>query len=412
MQVFGLGRPNELILLLRKLFRISDEVGGAEWTGRNSGGGGSTHNSGEKATSAKSKSAQRRAEQQQISEAFRSTETSNNAGGAMAATGVVNAGTLKVRTENDARHAIALRRSAECALGLRIVAVWCDYMKHITELIALEGRFDMLVDCSNNIIALLLDLDQLVATIRSARTKSTKDESVTEKDARYAAAKITELNAELIALLSVQQLQPGVASSQLTYVEEAWQDLLQLSEVFPDFQDWCDVQASRGSPFGVELSQRYVTILIQALHRKLLEVTADWNTLNVADSTLRFLMQRMITVVERAAIVLGAHTLTSSVEWEEAPALNTAVGKLQKVVLEVLGRMRLSLFAMSTQARVLAQSSGGDIERQWKEAAELVARLHVQNSGGDKKGPGSRRSREDQLLDVVCALEKKCSLVA
>jgi hypothetical protein len=423
LQVFGLGSPVQLLPLLRSKFHVSNEDS-AHLKVDHPAGGGSKENSAEKASRIASKSGERHAVMQQL-QSERGADTTGHKD-------VDDAGASKVRTENDARHAVARAESAECALGVRVLRVWSDYVRCLAECGVLprdQQKFPKMKD----LITFVLDLEELVQDLGEvgtgpkgldnnprSRSGSNALETTAAQDARRAVEAVAHLCGEIYKLLlQFSHFRPDAVGAETvgtvcSPAQELLEDQLGLEELFPERETTADTDVAGGDQHDV---QAYVTETVQEFVSAFSRLLLRWDALHTPQPALTWVLHQLCALWRRVAKCLGMNAAcgervaTTSIgaagvdgapvslldSCEDSAALRALRGKLTKMASSVVMKAYLTYFSLSQRAYARPSSAGSVATGE----SAVLDRLRAAYLHG---GGGRHANREQELLDLVVAM--------
>jgi hypothetical protein len=424
LQVFGLGSPVQLLSLLRSKFHVSNEDS-AHHKVDNPAGGGSKENSAEKASRIASKSGERHAVMQQL-QSERGADTTGHKD-------VDDAGAAKVRTENDARHAVARAESAARALGVRALRVWSDYMRCVAESGGLPSDPQEFLKTKGNLITFVRDLEDLVKDLGEvgtgpkgldnnprSRSGSNALETTAAQDACRAVEAVTHLCGEIYTLLlQFSHFRPDAvgAEAEDTVCSPALEllgDQLGLGELFPERETAADADQA-----GVDQQevQVYVTETVQEFVSACSRLLTRWDALRTPQPALTWMLHQLCALWRRVAKCLGMNAAcgerdaaervgASGVDsapvsllnrCEDSAALRALRGKLTKVASSIVLKAYLTYFSLSQRTTAGSRIAGSVITA----GSAALDRLRVEYLHG---GGGRHANREQELLDLVVAM--------
>jgi hypothetical protein len=419
LQVFGLGSPLQLLSLLRSKFRVSNE----DSAHHQPAGGGSKENSAEKASRIASKSGERHAVMQQL-QSERGADTAGHKD-------VDDAGAAIVRTENDARHAVA--RAESCALGVRALRVWSDYMRCVAESGGLPSDPQDSIKAKDNLIAFVQDLEELVQDLGEvgtgpkgldnnprSRSGSNALETTAVQDARRAVEAVTHLSGEIYTLLlQFSHFRPDAVGAETedtvcSPAQELLEAQLGLEESFPQRETAADADQAGGDQQEV---QAYVTETVQELVSAFSRLLLRWDALHTPLPALTWVLHQLCALWSRVAKCLGMNAAcgerdaaervgASGVDslpvsllhrCEDSAALRALRGKLTKVASSVVMKAYLTYFSLSQRTTAGPRIAGSVVTA----GSAALDRLRVEYLHG---GGGRHANRELELLDLVVAM--------
>lgn len=445
-QVFGLGDPALLLSFLRRQFHVVD---GDSDQGSPSGRGNSGETGGVVPSKGMTgKSGQRQTAMQLMQSVADAGSSSSGGrggtgGGGGGGAGMEDAGAAKIRTENDAKHALAQTASAECALGLRAVRLWSDYFRH---LVNSRDHAELSPRVADNLITFALDLEDLVADIstkkeapkgldnkpRSGSSSSNALDAIAERDAEMAAAALTGLCDEVYTLLlrkggrvvdsdagggggggggeedgggdeGAGDRPSSDAGAPRSYAENLLDEQGGLADDFPPLAHGADPQA-----YAPKTLQRFASRTGELLRR--------WSALRTGDSALRWVLDQLWSLWQHVATCLlsskqaaasgdasgrvaagrlGPHYGESLISHcEDSSALRAAHTKLLKLASALVLKVYLTHYALRHTVDPSTDEASSDAA-----ALERLRREYLAGSASSSRRSSGGPSREEDLLE-------------
>lgn len=334
-----------------------------------------------------SKSAQRKAAQEKVNSVLAGDSSSSSSSAS------ATAGASKVRTANDAKRAIAEVESSECALGMRILSVWCDYIRNIRLAAATpagssgtavtEEEEEMVQD----VLQMMFDLASELKGLKTAdpimgapKSKGKAPETTQERDARQTADLLTELCAELFAtthsnadISDASQVTPH--RSRGHGCDRIMQNVLSLEVVLLPFEDWRVEQQNKRKPASSSSASPppaavYLQGLLKNFQKECESVLGSWHTLSIGESTLCFLMAQLGALLHRVTQCLGSvqdelsvvtdDLSTGSADvydvlapLEDSTALQRIHAHVHRLCQSLLTKLRVTLYPMTHSSKVM-----------------------------------------------------------
>jgi hypothetical protein len=421
-----LGSPVQLLPLLRSKFHVSNEDS-AHHKVDHPACGGSKENSAEKASRIASKSGERHAVMQQL-QSERGADTAGHKG-------VDDAGASKVRTENDARHAVARAESAECALGVRVLRVWSDYVRCVAESGALPRDPQEISKTKGNLIAFVQDLEDLVQDLGQvgtgpkgldnnprSRSGSNALETTAVQDARRAVEAVTHLSGEIYTLLlQFSHFRPDAVGAETedtvcSPAQELLEAQLGLEESFPERETAADADQAGGDQQEV---QAYVTETVQELVSAFSRLLLRWDALRTPQPALTWVLHQLCALWRRVAKCLGMNAACGERDaatsigaagvdgapvslldsCEDSAALRALLRKLTKMGSSIVLKAYLTYFSLCQRTTAGARIAGSVVIA----GSAVLDRLRAEYL----RGVGGRHAnREQELLDLVVAMSE------
>lgn len=422
--MFGLGKWASLRVLLSKLFHLPD----ADTEDVDPLASRSNHSSGEKSpresttSGVASKASERRAKNSKKAAAFKTNSADGFDGSSSSScshgVNLIYAGTSKVRTEMDASRFVAEVDSAECALGLLILDVWCDYFDHIARYCGRAEKTTPLSEANKDkLYTILVELGEFSTQVRTSldvstlvmgptrKSKSQDMDTLAERGVKRATARLDDLAARVYGVFVA-------CAGSVDESNDLVHDVLDLDGKLEVPAQWISNREESDSQW-----EKYVQGQLSKAWPLLEAAMRPWGAVTVPKIAVRYSVAQLRCVLAQLTQNLSdvQELGVKLSELEDSAVLRKTLASLSRTLGQVLSHTKILLYARAPSAAGVSPpslDSVGVVDVNSRQSA-LWSVVDLLSQPRPGTGPASRKpTEEDALVEVVDHMRRFCSLNA